>query len=100
MGVEEELQARKEALERGTKGATVKIFPEERAEHLGGILSRHVGEFWRTLGRNLLEMVETMALKLKPGVETVKARPRWRDSGNNMWLAGCMGFACSLRSEM
>lgn len=54
MVLEDELYARNGAPDRGVEEATANVLPQEHAEKLHRILSRHVNAFRRALGEDPL----------------------------------------------
>lgn len=91
-----ELRERTATLTRGVEEATMKELPQEHAESLRGIFSRHESDFRRALRGDLPARVGLMKVHLKPGAHTVRAYPRQYDSARSTRLAVCMAALTAL----
>lgn len=87
MSPEDELRARKEALDLEFEEAKANGFTKEQAANLGGILPRHVNAFWQALRGDSPAMVEPMGLKLDSDAHAAKALPWGYDPAMTTWLA-------------
>lgn len=90
MTLDGEFRERKIALNRGVQQALETYLPVEHKENFRGFFSRHVNAFRRALRGDLPSKVEAMKIKVKPGVQTVKAGTRRHYPTRSKWLARCI----------